>query len=181
MAGNGGMRLRQWMACAGLALASQAVPGLAAAGVAGADNAAAVQTAAAAASKPVFPSDLPLRRDTGGEGVGTSSAALAAAAVLLAGVWAAARFRQRQRGTVRRPGMGALPWLAHLRPGASGRQLRVIETAALTSHARLHVVAWQGQEYLVSTALDKVCILDRREIASVLPDGQAENGSEGAE
>jgi hypothetical protein len=180
-ANNGGTCLRRWIVCAWLALASHAAPGLAAPGVEDAGNAAAVQTEGAAANKPVFASGLPLRRDIGSEGVGTGAATLAAAAVLLAGVWAAVRFRQRQRGTVRMAGAAALPWLGHLLPGASGRQLRVIETAALTSHARLHVVTWHGQEYLVSTALDKVCILDRREIPSGLPGGQAENGLEDAE
>ena len=118
----------------------------------------------AAPAQPSFAPGVPLRRDADNEGVGTGTAALAAGCVLLAGVWVAAQYRRGRRGgTARKPGRAPLPWLGRLIPDAPGRQLRVVETATLTSHARLHVVAWQGQEYLVSTALDKVTILDRRE------------------
>jgi hypothetical protein len=137
---------RRRIAGACLVLAVQITPGL-----------------AAPAQQPFAPG-VPLRRDTDNEGVGTGTAALAAGCVLLAGVWAAAQYRRgRHGGAVRKPGRVSLPWLGHLLPDASNRQLRVVETATLTSHARLHVVAWQDQEYLVSTALDKVTILDRRE------------------
>lgn len=150
---------RRRIVCACLVLAVQITPALAAPASAGAGA-----PSGAAPTKQPFAPGVPLRRDTDSEGVGTGTAALAAACVLLAGVWAAAQYRRRQRGAaVRKPGRMSLPWLGHLLPEASARQLRVVETASLTSHARLHVVAWQGQEYLVSTAHDKVCILDRRE------------------
>ena len=150
-------RLR--IVCACLALALHVTPVLAAPDPAGA-NAPSV-----APGKQPFAPGVPLRRDADSEGVGTGTAALAAVCVLLAGVWAAAQYRRRQRGAVAlKPGAVSFPWLGRLIPDASGRQLRVVETASLTSHARLHVVAWQGQEYLVSTALDKVSILDRREL-----------------
>lgn len=120
-------------------------------------------TPPAAAAKLVFAPDLPLKRDAGNEGVGTGTAALVAGVILVAGVWAAMQVRRRQRGVVRKPGAVPLSWFGRFLPDSSGRQLRVLETATLTSHARLHVVVWQGQEYLVATALDKVSILDRRE------------------
>lgn len=154
-------QMRCWIVCAALALGVQAS--------AGANN------EAAAPAKPVFAPGLPLKREEGNDGVGTGTAALAAGAVLLAGIWAAVQYRQRQRGGVRKPGAASVPWLGRLLPDAPGRQLRVVETAALTSHARLHVVVWQGQEYLVSTALDKVSILDRRESRA----GEAMDGEKG--
>ncbi len=118
---------------------------------------------AAQAAGPVFAPGLPLKRDGVDDGVGTGTAALAAGGVLLAGVWAAAQYRQRRRGSAGKPGAFSLPWLGRFLPAAPGRQLRVVESAALSSHARLHVVVWRDQEYLVSTSLDKVSILDRRE------------------
>jgi hypothetical protein len=149
-----------------LALAVHITPALAAPDPAGAN------TPSVAPGKQPFAPGVPLRRDADSEGVGTGTAALAAACVLLAGVWAAAQYRRRQRGAVaHKPGAVSFPWLGRLLPDVSGRQLRVVETASLTSQARLHVVAWQGQEYLVSTALDKVCILDRREVR---PQGEPE-------
>lgn len=157
---------RRRIVCACLALAIQITPALAAPAPTGANTppVALAQASGAAPGKLPFAPGLPLRRDADSEGVGTGTAALAAVLVLLAGVWAAAQYRRRQRGAMaRKPGRVSLPWLGRLLPDAPSRQLRVVETASLTSHARLHVVAWQGQEYLVSTAHDKVCILDRRE------------------
>jgi hypothetical protein len=157
---------RRRIVCACLALAVQITPALAASAPTGANtpSVALAQVPGAAPGKQPIAPGLPLRRDADSEGVGTGTAALAAVCVLLTGVWAAAQYRRRRRGgVVRKPGRMSFPWLGHLLPDASGRQLRVVETTSLTSHARLHVVAWQGQEYLVSTAHDKVCILDRRE------------------
>jgi hypothetical protein len=143
MAGKGGVLLRCCFVCAALAVSTQ-VP------------------AAAAPEKPLFAPSLPLKRDAADEGVGTGTAAVAAAAVLLAGVWAAAQYRGRQRGAARKPGAAILPWISRILPDAQARQLRVVETAALGAHARLHVVQWQGQEYLLSATADNVSILDRR-------------------
>lgn len=157
---------RRSIVCACLALAVQITPVLAIPASAGTDTppVAPAQASGTASGTQPFAPGLPLRRDADSGGIGTGTAALAAVLVLLAGVWAAAQSRRRQRGSAARmPGRLSFPWLGHLLPDAPTRQLRVVETASLTSHARLHVVAWQGQEYLVSTAHDKVCILDRRE------------------
>jgi hypothetical protein len=118
---------------------------------------------ACASAAPVFAPGLPLRREAGDDGVGPSAAALAALAVLMVGVWAAVQYRRRQRGNGRTRGAAPMPWLGRLFPDAQGRELRVLEAASLGSHARLHVVAWRGREYLVSSALDQVRVLDRRD------------------
>lgn len=152
-AGKGGSRLRFWLVCAALAVSTQ-VP------------------AAAAPEKPQFAPGLPLKREAADEGVGTGTAAVAAGAVLLAAVWAAVQYRRRQGSAARKPGAAALPWFGRLLPDAGARQLRVVETAALGAHARLHVVQWQGQEYLLSATADNVSVLDRKTMA-------AENAADG--
>lgn len=120
-----------------------------------------------------FAPSLPLKRDTDSDTVGGRSAALAAACILLIAVWAAVQYRRRQRDV---PGIGrapALPWLGLLLPDSQARELRVVETAALAPHARLHVVAWRGREYLVSTAPGHVRVLDRREMRTERAHDQA--------
>jgi hypothetical protein len=107
---------------------------------------------------------LPLRRESDSDAVGPRNATLAAASILLIAVWVTVQYRRRQRGMsggLRAPG---LPWLGHLLSDAQPRHLRVVETTSLTPHARLHVVAWKGREYLVSSGPGHVRVLDRREI-----------------
>lgn len=118
----------------------------------------------AASAQPGFAPGLPLRRESDSDVVGPRSATLAAAGILLIAVWVTVQYRRRQRGVSGRLRAPALPWLGHLLPEAQARQLRVVETASLTPHARLHVVAWKGREYLVSTTPGHVRVLDRREI-----------------
>lgn len=125
------------------------------------------------AAQPGFAPGLPLKRDTDGDVVGARSAALAAAGILFISVWVAVQYRKRQRDLPRKVGARAFPWLGHLLPDAQARHLRVVETATLTPHARLHVVAWKGREYLVSTAPDHVRVLDRREVPADQPPDQS--------
>jgi hypothetical protein len=49
-----------------------------------------------------------------------------------------------------------------LQPARRPRALRVVETAPLSPHARLHVVTWNDKEYLVSSSPGEVRILDTR-------------------
>jgi hypothetical protein len=118
----------------------------------------------ASSARSGFAPALPLRRDADDAVVGPRSAALAAAGVLLLAGWVAVQYRRRQRGVPRKAGGPGWPWLGHLLPDAQERQLRVVETASLTSHASVHVVAWKGREYLVATGPDHVRVLDRREM-----------------
>ena len=118
----------------------------------------------AASAQPSFAPGLPLRRESDSDAVGPRNATLAAAGILFIAVWATVQYRRRQRGVPGRLRAPALPWLGHLLPDAQARHLRVVETASLTPHARLHVVVWKGREYLVSTAPDHVRVLDRREV-----------------
>jgi len=125
----------------------------------------------AASAPPRFAPGLPLRRESDSDAVGPGDATLAAAGILLIAVSVTVQYRRRQRGV---PGR---PWLGHLLPDAQGRHLRVVETASLTPHARLHVVEWKGREYLVSTAPDHVRVLDRREVPAEQAQDQASESS----
>lgn len=127
----------------------------------------------AASAQPGFAPGLPLRRESDSDVIGPRRATLAAAGILLIAVWATVQYRRRQGGVSGRPRNPGLPWLGHLLPEAQARHLRVVETASLTPHAKLHVVAWKGREYLVSTAPDHVRVLDRREIPAEQAQDQA--------
>lgn len=123
-----------------------------------------IQESAAAAAVTSLPASLPLKRDVDeGAGIGVEAATLTAGGLLMLGVWAAARFRRRQLGAAGRAAPASLPWLGQLLAGRERRTLRVIETAPLTSQVRLHVVAWQGTEYLVSSSPGAVSVLDKRQ------------------
>jgi hypothetical protein len=163
--------MTRWMRV-GLALAIHVSAGMLAP-VAAAEPAAAArvdgrparsEAAGTASAQPGIAPGLPLRRESDSDVVGPRRATLAAAGILLIAVWVTVQYRRRQQGVSGRPRASALPWLGHLLPEAQARHLRVVETASLTPHAKLHVVAWKGREYLVSTAPDHVRVLDRREI-----------------
>jgi hypothetical protein len=105
---------------------------------------------------------LPFKRDEAG-GIGAGTAVATAGLLLLLGIWAAAQHRARQgQGgkTGRRIGF---PWLERFATPTRERSLRVLESVPLTSQARVHVVAWRGKEYLVSTSAETVCVLDSAE------------------
>jgi hypothetical protein len=131
----------------------------------------------AASAPPRFAPGLPLRRESDSDAVGPRNATLAAAGILLIAVWVTVQYRRRQRGVPGRLRAPAWPWLGHLLPDAQARHLRVVETASLTPHARLHVVEWKGREYLVSTAPDHVRVLDRREVPAEQAQDQASESS----
>lgn len=128
-----------------------------------------------------LPASLPLKRDDDQQGIGAQGVALTAGGILLLAVWLAAQLRRRTTGgaAAKARGRAGVPWLRRLvaAPGA----LRVLETAALTSQVRMHVVAWHGREYLVSTSADAVRIVDRRDPPPAAPERERDAGRDDGE
>ncbi|MFL6676164.1 MAG: flagellar biosynthetic protein FliO [Massilia sp.] len=114
---------------------------------------------------------LRFKRDDAGD-IGTSAAVATAVCLLLLAVWVAVQVKAKR-------GQGAkfnfpLRFLRLASSVSGERSLRVLESAPLTAHVRLHVVNWRGKEFLISTAAETVRVLDRAESASDADGGKAE-------
>lgn len=104
--------------------------------------------------------DIPFKRDEGG-GIGAGTAAATAACLLLLGIWVSLQMRSRQaQGNTPHKRL-RMAWLGRFVRPAGERSLLVLESAPLTAHARLHVVAWGGKQYLIATSAETVHVLDR--------------------
>jgi hypothetical protein len=108
---------------------------------------------------------LPLRRD-GDPGVssgGVSVPKLAVMVLMLAVVGTAVAWARRQGtdrcsiGAERRPA-----WLSRLFPVTSAAPLRVLQSARLTTRASVHVLQWDGKEWLVGCTEDGMTVIGQR-------------------
>lgn len=118
------------------------------------------QATALPASMHVAP-ELPLRRDDPGAGPLVRS--LAVSAVLIA-ILGAVLLRRRRSGTPRAPGsLPGLGWLARVGPGMPAASLQVLGSTRLTPRATVHVLRWDGDEWLVGCTDQGMTILGRRD------------------
>lgn len=114
---------------------------------------AALQPASAAATA-VLPRGLPVRRDpaAGGEPTGFTPSLLALALTGLAGAgafwWRTSRSRKDSAA----------------RRGAGQAAVSRLASQALTQHASVHAIQWNGEEYLVGCTMQQVTLLSRRRI-----------------
>jgi len=112
-------------------------------------------SAASAASG--LPASLPLRRggdtDWQGSGTGTFGAMSIVLAVALLLTWVLSR---------RRGGTAAAGALRGLWPAKRPDALQVLQSTRLTSRSSLHVVQWNGQEWLVGSGDGGVSLIGRR-------------------
>lgn len=114
--------------------------------------------AASAASG--LPASLPLRRggetEWQGAGMGSFGAMSIVLALALLLAWGLSR---RRGGGAAAGGLGRLAgWWPAPRPQA----LRVLQSTRLTSKTSLHVVQWDGQEWLVGSGDSGVSLIGRR-------------------
>lgn len=120
-----------------------------------------------AAARPRLPDTLPFRRDpetqtvAPGLGVAAGAVLLLAAALALALRWQAARRRQLA-GTP----PPAVPWRQWLGKQAGDDAIELLGSRQLGPGVRLHVVQWQGRQYLLSNGPHSVTLLDQRPAAA---------------
>jgi flagellar biogenesis protein FliO len=108
-----------------------------------------------------LPATLPLRREAAGALTAPSWAAAAATATFLALGGTLLVGRRRKWAWLQ--ARGSTP--------SSGRQLVRISSQALTPHASLHAVRWNGEELLLACTPQQVTLLARRPEA--VPAGEA--------
>jgi hypothetical protein len=125
-----------------------------------------------------LPADLPLRRDVGpAMGSGHPGRAGAVLLVLLALAGAAilhGRKRLLPSGSTGERKLAT--WLRGWAPAAPGDRLRVLQSVRLTSRASVHVVRWDGKEWLVGCGDQGVSVLGQRPAL----DRPSESASSGA-
>jgi hypothetical protein len=97
-----------------------------------------------------LPASLPLRRDEPAPGPGLGPLRSAGLAVALAALFGGAILLRGRGATSGRPA-ARLRWPAWLglQAGATTRPMRVVQSQRLTPRASLHVVEWDGREWLV--------------------------------
>jgi flagellar biogenesis protein FliO len=123
-----------------------------------------MQAMPAASAASGLPASLPLRRggetDWQGSGMGTFGAMSIVLAAALLAAWILSR--RRGGGAATGAATGALRGLWPVqRPAA----LQVLQSTRLTSRTSLHVVQWDGQEWLVGSGDSGVSLIGRRTLA----------------
>jgi len=110
--------------------------------------------ARASASAPAAPTSdadpmraLPLRRDSEADGLGTQAAVRSFALVLVLGIAAGGLVWNARRGGA--SGGAIAGWRRALAPTAGGG-LRVAASARLSARVSVHVVQWNGREWLLA-------------------------------
>lgn len=109
------------------------------------------QPAASAASVGVLPSNLPLRRDLA---VGSERTGWTPSFALIAFVGAAGAGMFWWKTTRARRAFGG--------PRSDTTAVLRLSSQALTPHASVHAVRWNGEEYLVACTSQSVTLLSRR-------------------
>ena len=114
-----------------------------------------------------FPDDIPLRRDatvqssTGGQ----LARAVAVLTVLLVAGVALVRVQRRSPASAASGASGRLAWLRRVRwRGSSGGALRVVQSTQLTGRVSLHVVRWDGQEWVIACADQGISVIGSRRV-----------------
>lgn len=120
-----------------------------------AQPAAAGSSAPASTEVPRLPKDLPLRRDTAAETQGPPWFAFLVLIGLAAG---AGVFVLRRRG--------AAGLFQGWQRGRAVSGIERIASQALTPHASVHAVCWNGEEVLLGCTSTQVTVLARRAVAS---------------
>lgn len=138
-----------------LALSLQAAGGPAVAQAPGPAASASASTSAAAASAIHLPASLPFRR----ESETTSTAGpklLGGVLVLAAALIGAQRWLRRRKATP-----AARPWSPWPGGRQSGDTIGLLSSKQLGPGARLHVIEWQGRQYLLADSGGNVTVLDQ--------------------
>lgn len=108
---------------------------------------------------------LPLKREaetaTGG-GRAVAGLSLSVAILVLAGAavlrWKAGVRPPASSGAAR--GLGA--WLHRAGAGVAAERLRVLQSARLTAHASVHVVQWDGRDWLLGCTEQGMTVIEQR-------------------
>lgn len=120
-----------------------------------------------------LPSSLPLRRD-GGPGLGNDgpSALRAFGLVLLLmalAYWALKQVQKARRGT---SNAGQGPWRKWIASnGAEG--MRLVQSTRLTPKSSVHLLHWDGQEWMVGVTEQGITLLGQRRLDSQAAEGSA--------
>lgn len=114
-----------------------------------------------------FPADIPLQRGAhaslGSEGLGVFQAFSLVLLLLLLAAWILRRWRITQSGARQSsvPGKSA-KWPSWLIGPAPANQVQVLESRQLTPKASLHLVRWDGREWLVGCADRGIQVIGQR-------------------
>ena len=111
--------------------------------------------------------DLPLRREPSQAlAVGRAPALVVLAAIMLVFV-GGALLRRQGRAVGRGPAVAVrlASWLRTLSPAEPKRTLRVLQSARLTARASVHVLQWDGREWLVGCSEQGMTVMGRCEAA----------------
>lgn len=131
-------------------------------------------------------SEIPVRREQGRDGEGTGSLPMGISlVVVLLGVWAYFAILRRRRGHRDLPlsgrdgdanlAGGRLGWLQRFK-STSRPALEVLSSTHLAQGHSVHVLRWQGQEYLIGCAGHTIEVLASSPIAK--PIGEPEASSQ---
>jgi hypothetical protein len=111
-----------------------------------------------------LPADLPLRRETSSRlGGGHPGAAVAVLLVMVAlGGMALLHGRRRLLPAGPTGERGLAAWIRGLGVAGSEERLRLLQSVRLTSHSSVHVLRWDGREWLIGSGEQGVTVLGRR-------------------
>jgi hypothetical protein len=104
-----------------------------------------------------LPADLPLKRES-------SQAPAGGRAGVPFVFGAAAVLRRHSRGAKGGPAMdrSLAAWLRRFSPSAQEHSLRVLQSARLTARASVHVLKWDGREWLIGCTEQGVSVMGQR-------------------
>ena len=172
---TGSPRARAWLgsavllAVASLACTVTAVPARASEAAAAAqapapNDGSRLSQLAPAAPTVRFPADLPLRRETSsGLGGGHPGAAVVVLLVMVAlGGMALLHGRRRLPPAGPTGERGLAAWIRGLGAAGSEKRLRILQSVRLTGHSSVHVLRWDGREWLIGCGEQGVTVLGRR-------------------
>lgn len=115
-----------------------------------------------------LPATLPLKR--GAEGtLASSGTSFLTFAVVVGGLAAAAIWLTRQRKRTAQDAQAGPDWLQRLLPPRTPAGIRVLQSSRLTPKASLHLVHWNGQEWLLGCSDHGISTIGVRSIEPSTP------------
>jgi hypothetical protein len=111
-----------------------------------------------------LPADLPLKRESSQAPAGSRAATPFVLAATLLVFGGAALLRRYSRAAKGQPATdrSLAAWLRRFSPSAQEHSLRVLQSARLTARASVHVLKWDGREWLIGCTEQGVTVMGQR-------------------